>query len=314
QRAIDFAATNPDTLIIVTSDHETGGITAGQNNGAGMWPGTQSGDTRHNATWVPTYASGPNAGHFRGLIDNTDVPRLAVTAAIAPSLPITVRSFQQGLNGYAGTTDTQLQAATPDQTFGAAILLNADADEDPDNTFPNAAPVQLAIRFDDLFGAGSIPAEATIVNAKLSFFTGSESSDGTTGRLAIHRLLTDFDDTTTWNTAGNVSGTGFSLNAAGTDADYLAAAEYVFPSPTGNAVADFDVTASIAAWLAAHRDGIDTNFGWVILNNATNGWALNSSEAQQLARPTLEVSYTVPEPSAIASLALLLTAGLRRGR
>jgi len=66
--ALDFQAANPDTLVIVTADHETGGLN--YDNGNATWNSTD-----HTAALVPVMAEGPGAELFKGDMDNTDIPR-----------------------------------------------------------------------------------------------------------------------------------------------------------------------------------------------------------------------------------------------
>jgi alkaline phosphatase len=74
--AIDFAAKDKRTLVLVTADHDTGGlaITGGDVSGANMevkWT-----DGGHNGEPVAIYAFGAKAEEFTGLRDNTDVPKI----------------------------------------------------------------------------------------------------------------------------------------------------------------------------------------------------------------------------------------------
>ena len=72
-KALDFAAKNGETLVVITADHETGGmaITGGDMN-TGMVKGAfTSGD--HSAVMVPVFAYGPGAEEFAGIMKNTDV-------------------------------------------------------------------------------------------------------------------------------------------------------------------------------------------------------------------------------------------------
>ena len=76
--ALDFAEKNENTLLIVTADHETGGLSVtGVDRKAkkvsGSWT-TKS----HSANVVPLYAFGPNAGAFGGTLYNFHIPQLAV--------------------------------------------------------------------------------------------------------------------------------------------------------------------------------------------------------------------------------------------
>ncbi len=72
-KALEFAARDKETLVIVTADHETGGmsITGGsfeKNEVTGKY--TTGG---HSAVFVPVFSFGPGAEHFSGIMDNTDI-------------------------------------------------------------------------------------------------------------------------------------------------------------------------------------------------------------------------------------------------
>jgi len=73
--ALEFAAENKDTLVVVTADHETGGLTiiGGNLDGSGL--GFSWAKKDHTAVQVPVYAFGPQAILFMGVQDNTDVAR-----------------------------------------------------------------------------------------------------------------------------------------------------------------------------------------------------------------------------------------------
>ncbi len=73
QRGIDWAATRTDTLILVTSDHETGGLTVVQDNGPDEYPDVTWSTGSHTGTNVPVYAWGQNAELVSGVMDNTDM-------------------------------------------------------------------------------------------------------------------------------------------------------------------------------------------------------------------------------------------------
>ncbi len=87
QAALDWAAVNDptysDTLILVTADHETGGLTVTGDNGAGNYPSVSWGNTGHTAANVPVYAIGVNAELIGGEMDNTDMFGV-VTATTSP--------------------------------------------------------------------------------------------------------------------------------------------------------------------------------------------------------------------------------------
>lgn len=73
--ALKFAASNGETLIIVTADHETGGMTI---NGGDYKNGTVTGKFTsggHTGIAVPVYAFGPGAEQFTGFMENTDIAK-----------------------------------------------------------------------------------------------------------------------------------------------------------------------------------------------------------------------------------------------
>jgi alkaline phosphatase len=71
--AMNFADKNPGTLVIVTADHETGGLTITNGNIA---QGTVEGKFTykdHTGVMVPVYAYGPGAMLFAGIYENTEI-------------------------------------------------------------------------------------------------------------------------------------------------------------------------------------------------------------------------------------------------
>jgi alkaline phosphatase len=71
--ALDFAKKNGETLVIVTADHETGGLTlaADGNDYNKIAPSFSTGG--HSATLIPVFAYGPGASTFNGIYENTDI-------------------------------------------------------------------------------------------------------------------------------------------------------------------------------------------------------------------------------------------------
>lgn len=77
-RVLDFAEINQETLVIVTADHETGGLALtaentkdNKRNYRNIEPAFTSGG--HSATLVPVYAFGPGSDQFRGTYHNTEI-------------------------------------------------------------------------------------------------------------------------------------------------------------------------------------------------------------------------------------------------
>jgi len=80
---IEWAQGRDDVLVIVTADHECGGLKVLQSNGKGRWPDASWQHKHHTGQAVPVYAWGQGAELFVGEIDNTElVERIAKAAAL----------------------------------------------------------------------------------------------------------------------------------------------------------------------------------------------------------------------------------------
>ncbi len=71
--ALKFATKDKETLVIVTADHETGGMAI---NGGSIQDGTVEAaftTDGHTGVMVPVFAFGPGSGQFSGIYQNTDL-------------------------------------------------------------------------------------------------------------------------------------------------------------------------------------------------------------------------------------------------
>jgi alkaline phosphatase len=87
QSALDYAEKNQDTLVLVTADHETGGLLiepASLNNYIAPEVkfsfNTGIGYGSHTGVPVPVYAYGPGSQNFTGTLDNTDIYHAIIEA------------------------------------------------------------------------------------------------------------------------------------------------------------------------------------------------------------------------------------------
>jgi alkaline phosphatase len=80
--ALDFAAKRGDTLVIVTGDHETGGLRVTETKQLAKLRVEWS-TTDHTATMLPLFAYGPGSAAFAGVQDNTDVGKKLKAAVLA---------------------------------------------------------------------------------------------------------------------------------------------------------------------------------------------------------------------------------------
>ena len=85
--ALEYAKKNPDTLVVVTADHETGGLLIEPialsyytGNNIKFSFNTAIGGGSHTGVPVPVYAYGPGSLNFSGTLDNTDVYRAILSA------------------------------------------------------------------------------------------------------------------------------------------------------------------------------------------------------------------------------------------
>ena len=75
--ALTFARRQGKTLVIVTADHETGGLILLRPAKGSRESWSVSWTTKgHSGTSVPLLAEGPGASDFGGVLDNTDVPKI----------------------------------------------------------------------------------------------------------------------------------------------------------------------------------------------------------------------------------------------
>lgn len=77
-KVLDFAEKNGKTLVIVTADHDTGGMALASNSGDEMSadyddirPAFSTGG--HSATLIPVFAMGPGSEEFTGIYRNTEI-------------------------------------------------------------------------------------------------------------------------------------------------------------------------------------------------------------------------------------------------
>jgi alkaline phosphatase len=79
--AHDWAKSHPETLILVTADHETGGMKVVKNNGAGVIPTVSWSTSKHTAANVPVYGWGVGADRVSGIMENTEIFKIMMKSA-----------------------------------------------------------------------------------------------------------------------------------------------------------------------------------------------------------------------------------------
>ena len=176
-------------------------------------------------------------------------------------------TFQQGLNGYLGATDTQLHGGAPTTDYSNAASINVDGAN-------WGYPVQGLIQFEHLFGGQSsqISLNHTINSAVLELnVTGQGNS------LEVYELLQSWTGASTWNAWDN------GVQTDGVEAKTTSVAVTSFVS-TGTLT--IDVTASLQAWQADPT----ANHGWAFLPTDVDGVDFDSAEGGAAPRLLVEVS------------------------
>lgn len=70
---LDFAEKDGNTLVVVTADHETGGLTIVDPEGKYTRTDFKWSTGSHSAVFVPVFSYGPGAENFSGIMDNTEI-------------------------------------------------------------------------------------------------------------------------------------------------------------------------------------------------------------------------------------------------
>lgn len=185
----------------------------------------------------------------------------------------TTRIFEEGERGYTGVQDTFIDSDDPDENNGEAAEVEIDE-------FSDGGEFAL-VRFDDLFGetGSQLANDANIVSARLEFtFTNGGDSFG------IHRMLTDWDEASTWNSL---------VDGVATDGVEAAIDPTLVTGTTGDSsrsgtVLSYDVTADVQDW----QNG-SANFGWLVAPGGSDGVDWASSETGNGPRLIVELEKDV---------------------
>lgn len=180
-------------------------------------------------------------------------------------------SFQEGVNGYSGTIDTEIWALARKTILDKNPNASSDANNDGGES-------QVVMRFDNIFGSNDrqIPLGSTIVSAKLIVAAFDQGST-----VNLHRMLVPFGKHSTWDSLiSGVSADGFeaSRHKDGFTFGKISAS-------TSGVI--FDVTDTVQIWSLGKP-----NHGWVFLNTGGNGWDFYTAEFDKIEqRPKLVVKY-----------------------
>lgn len=117
QVALTWAGGRTDTLILVTADHETGGLKVTQDNGPGSYPTVTWTTTGHTGANVPVYAWGKDAQLVTGILDNTDIHKICTGEFGSDIMPPVI----SGLNVTQITANSALVTWTTDEPADSQV-------------------------------------------------------------------------------------------------------------------------------------------------------------------------------------------------
>ena len=208
---------------------------------------------------------------------------------------VNVRTFQNGVNGYAGTSDTYLDARQTIDPQGSFASVVVSQEIETAATADASRPSQGLLRFDDLFGAAAnqVPRGAKIFNAFITVNVVDPSAAD--AQIRFFRMLNAWDEFgATWADPRGAAGGGISSGVTpdGVEADSLVDA--VVGSPDGTLEVDIALNVdTIQAW----ANGTLENLGWVIVNDSADDWMFASKDdfvSSEPILPKLTILYTDP--------------------
>lgn len=202
---------------------------------------------------------------------------------------VSVATFQDGVNGYDGTTDAYIDGELILDQFGQDPVVRVDQSKGTGTSRPQ----QGLLRFDGMFGAaiGQVPMGAKIFDA---FLTLNVSNTASGADIQFFRMLQDWDQVSaTWESPqGNLGAVITNgVTPDGFEAAAKADAVVTEPGKAGKVQIPLNVE-TIQSW----ANGSLANFGWSIVSNSPSLWSFNSSEADTLGsfKPELTILYTAP--------------------
>lgn len=245
---------------------------------------------------------------------------VALSANGALAFTTATTSFQQDVNGYTGTFDRKISEESLDsggnpvagkEYNGSTVSFEAVDGNGTDSAGAHSPDAQVLIRFDNIIGngPGQIPANASILDARLQLTTGTSTNSQTGGPVGASALLQPFDSNTSyytnyncgcafgsqgpWWTATTTAGGVVSAQRANGGAEYFDAVNNKLTGAIPQAVVGaLDVRSMVQQW----TNGTLTNNGMAIqmgFTGTTDAWNFGSTGNPDVTqRPKLQVTYT----------------------
>lgn len=293
QQAIDWINdTNNDsswanTILLVTADHETGGLTVTQDNGAGNYPNVTWSSTGHTGVDVDIFAQGVGAdqvlGASRATIDNTGVFAI-MSGPTAPTAPQACTTFN-----LTSGEDTWIERDSATTTHGADATLATDGSPDRG----------ILIKWD--LSSVTFPAGSSVSSATITVQVSNSSGDA----YPLYALNRDWSEAqANWNvySTGNNWGTA-GAQSVSADRDGTSLGSTPSDNSTGSRTIQLNASglAQVEAWLA----GTDNNYGFIIseYDTATASDSFQFDSFEGTIAP--ELSINVCEPSDVGNFVFI---------
>lgn len=215
-----------------------------------------------------------------------EIDAIQLTGTTTPSTTTVTAAFQDGVNSYAGTTDTYLRSATATTNYGAA------------STNYSSSVSGALLRWD----LSTIPTNAVVQSATLTL----NVTDASKSSYELYQLKRNWSESSaTWNNAS--TGTPWQVaGAKGANDRGTTVLGAITATTTGAKTITLNAAglAAVQAWI----QNPSANFGLTLQDyTGTDSLAFQSSESGTVAaRPKLEITYTV---STVANQAPSVTAG-----
>ncbi|MCK9622405.1 MAG: DUF4347 domain-containing protein, partial [Methylobacter sp.] len=210
-----------------------------------------------------------------GSIESLVAPSAAAQANWQGILATT--TFQEGVSGYTGTTDTYLDSTLSGTNYGASGTLQI------------ITPLLLGSTQQSLisFDLSSIPAGSIVTSASVTFT--ASSAIALLPSVDMYKMLSSWSESTsTWSSLGSGVSTDNSEASSTADASWGALLGL-------NGTATFS-SASMASTVQSWINNPASNNGWLLTAGITSVQFYSSEEATIAYRPQLSITYTVPTP------------------
>jgi Calx-beta domain len=206
---------------------------------------------------------------------------------------VLTKSFENGVDGYFGTTDGYIDGELITDKFGQDPVVRVDQVKGEGEPGSSVRPQQGLLRFDSLFGnaANQVPLGSTIFSA---FLTLNVQNTASGADVRFFRMLQDWEQVNmTWSDPqGNVGSSIVNgVTPDGVEATSIPDARVPDAGRAGEVLIPLN-TDTVQAW----ADGSLPNFGWSIVSDSGSLWAFNSAESFLIgtAKPKLTLLYTNP--------------------